>query len=140
MSNAKNKTSETKASVSNFMNAIDHEQRKKDAKVIMKLMRSATQQKPKMWGPSIVGFGKYHFRYASGREGDFMKIGFSPRKTSMTIYIMPGFDPFTEIMSRLGKYKISKSCLYIKKMEDVDEHVLLELMKSVYGFMTERYG
>ena len=93
-----------------------------------------------MWGNSIVGFGNYHYKYASGREGDFMKIGFSPRKQNLTLYIMPGFDRYDALMKKLGKYKTGKSCLYIKRLEDVDWSVLRELSQRSYQYMTDKYG
>ncbi|MBT8229217.1 MAG: DUF1801 domain-containing protein, partial [Bacteroidia bacterium] len=93
-----------------------------------------------MWGSSIVGFGEYHYVYETGREGDMMKIGFSPRKQNLTLYIMPGFDRYAELMSSLGKYKTGKSCLYIKRLEDVNLEVLIDLMQSSYDHMTKKYG
>ena len=93
-----------------------------------------------MWGSSIVGFGRYHYKYDSGREGDFMKVGFSPRKQNISLYIMTGFDRYEELMAKLGKFKTGKSCLYINKLADVDEDVLTELITISYDLMTEKYG
>ena len=93
-------------------------------------MRRVTGDEPAMWGPSIVGFGSYHYKYASGREGDWMKVGFSPRKQQLTLYIMSGFSRFDELMGRLGKHSTGKSCLYIKRLEDVDLGVLEELVRE----------
>ena len=90
-----------------------------------------------MWGPTIVGFGSYHYKYESGREGDWFKTGFSPRKTSLTLYIMPGFNRYDELMQKLGKHKTGQSCLYINKLEDVDMDVLRELVKLSYDYMDE---
>ena len=91
-------------------------------------MEKASKQKPKMWGASIVGFGEYHYKYASGREGEWMRIGFSPRKQNLTLYIIDGFEKYDELMAKLGKYKTGKSCLYIKRLADVDEKVLKKLI------------
>lgn len=92
-----------------------------------------------MWGPSIVGFGTYHYRYDSGREGDMLRVGFSPRKAALTLYIMAGFDRYEELMARLGKYKTGKSCLYIKRLADIDLAVLQELVKGSLAYLAEKY-
>lgn len=139
MAQSKNKTRENDVSVSNFIKNIEDPQRKKDCQTVHQMLKKITKTSAKMWGASIVGYGKYHYKYESGREGDFMKIGFAPRKTSLTLYIMPGFGRYDELMNRLGKYKTGKSCLYIKKLEDVDIKVLEELMKSSFDYMTEKY-
>ena len=118
---ADNKTRPTRASVTKFMAAIRDPGMRADAKKVAAMMRRATGKRARMWGPSIVGYGSYHYRYDSGREGDFMITGFSPRKQALTIYIMPGFDRFRALMSKLGKYRTGKSCLYIKRLADVDE-------------------
>lgn len=126
------KTKKTKASVTTFLDKITDEQRRKDCQTVLKLMKEATGEEPKMWGSSIVGFGTYHYRYASGREGDWPIIAFSPRKTDLTLYIMPGFEKFESLMAKLGKYKTGVSCLYIKKLDDVEIPVLKKLIaKSV---------
>jgi len=126
------KTKPTDEKVEYFLNSIVDEKKRTDSFKILQMMREVTGEEPVMWGPSIVGFGKYHYKYASGREGDWMKIGFSPRKQNLTLYIMDGFDGYSSFMSKLGKFKTGKSCLYIKKIEDIDTGVLSELMaKSV---------
>ena len=126
------KTKKTKASVTGFLEKISDEQRRKDCETVLNLMKQATGEEPKMWGSSIVGFGTYHYRYASGREGDWPIIGFSTRKTDLTLYIMPGLEKFESLMAKLGKYKTGKSCLYIKKLDDVAMPVLKKLItKSV---------
>jgi len=102
-------------------------------------MRKATGKRAKMWGPSIVGYGTYHYKYASGREGDFMIAGFSPRKQSLTVYILAGFGRFESLMSKLGKYKTGKSCLYIKHLSDVDEKVLEKLIAGSVKYMRKNY-
>ncbi len=110
-----------------------------DAKKVAAMMRRATRKRARMWGPSIVGFGSYHYRYASGREGDFMITGFSPRKQALTVYIMPGFSRFSKLMSRLGNYRTGKSCLYIKRLADVDEDVLNQLIEESVAYMRAHY-
>lgn len=124
------KTKKTKASVTAFLNKITDEQRRKDCQAVLDLMKQATGEDPKMWGSSIVGFGKYYYRYASGREGEWPIIGFSPRKTDLTLYIMPGFEKLESLMAKLGKYKTGKSCLYIKKLDDVEIPVLKKLIAN----------
>lgn len=111
-----------------FLQSVENEKRKADSLVVMQMMEEITGEKPIMWGPSIVGFGSYHYKYASGHEGDWMITGFSPRKQALTLYIMPGFDRYENLMSQLGKYKTGKSCLYINKLEDVDKNILHELI------------
>ena len=104
------------------------------------IMMEVTGEKPKMWGPSIVGFGSYHYVYASGREGDWPLTGFSPRKQALTLYIMAGFGHYDELMSRLGKHKTGKSCLYVKRLSDIDESVLRELIAASVDHMKSTYG
>ena len=103
-------------------------------------MRKATGSRARLWGSNIVGYGQYHYKYASGREGDWMLVGFSPRKHSLSIYIMPGFEPYAALMKKLGKYKTGKSCLYINSLADVDEAVLEQLIAESVATMRERYG
>lgn len=122
------KTKETKASVAAFLNKIADKDRREDCLAVAEIMRAVTKEEPKMWGSSIVGFGRYHYQGASGREGEWMITGFSPRKTNLTVYIMAGFDRFPDLMDRLGKYKTGKSCLYIKKLADIDLKVLRKLV------------
>lgn len=136
---ADNKTRPTRASVTAFMAAIGDRQMRADAKKVAAMMRRATGKRARMWGPSIVGYGSYHYRYASGREGDFMITGFSPRKQALTIYIMPGFSRFEELMAKLGKYKTGKSCLYIRRLADVDEAVLERLIGESVRYMRAHY-
>lgn len=135
-----NKTQQTKASVTDFLNQIADEQKRKDSFAILALMQNVSGEEAKMWGPSIVGFGEYHYKYASGREGNFMRIGFSPRKNALTLYIMSGFSKYDKLMQELGKFKTGKACLYIKKLEDVNQEVLIELMLASLQFMKEKYG
>lgn len=136
---AKNKTQPTKASVTDFINAIEDKEMRADVRRVAAMMRKATGKRAKMWGPSIVGYGTYHYKYASGREGDFLMAGFSPRKQALTVYIMPGFSKFDALMKKLGKYKTGKSCLYIKRLSDVDESVLEQLIGESVKHMRENY-
>ena len=137
---AKVKTGQNDGDVMAFLNAVEHKKRKEDSFVILDIMKEITGEEPKMWGTSIVGFGSYHYKYASGREGDWPLTGFSPRKQSMTLYIMPGFDRYEKLMEKLGKYKTGKSCLYINKLEDVDMVVLKDLVKGSVDYMNEKYN
>lgn len=124
------KTKQTEQSVSDFLNKIPDAQRREDCFTIAKLMEEATGSKPKMWGAAIVGFGSYHYKYASGREGDWLMTGFSPRKQDLTLYLMMGFANRGELMQQLGKHKTSKSCLYIKKLSDIHLPTLKKLIKA----------
>lgn len=133
------KTKPTAASVSAFINAIDDERNREDARAVAAMMAEVTGASPKMWGSSIVGFGSYHYRYASGREGDFMETGFSPRKRALTLYIMAGFSDYEGLLARLGKFSIGKSCLYIKRLTDVDETVLRELVERSVAYIRDKY-
>ena len=125
----RNRTQPTKRSVDDFLLALD-EERRRDALAVAKIMKSATGAKPEMWGPSIVGFGTYHYKYASGREGDWPVTGFSPRKKDLTLYIMMGFEKHADLMKQLGKYSNAKSCLYIKRLSDIHVPTLKKLIKS----------
>ena len=124
---ADNKTKPTKSSVSGFINTLTDPTRRADAKTLVKLMQSASGEKPKMWGPSIIGFGSYHYTYDSGREGDMPLIGFSPRKAATVLYGMRSGDA-EALIAKLGKHTTGKGCLYIKKLADVDQKVLEELV------------
>jgi len=136
---AEPKTKKSKASVAAFLNAIEDKQKKSDAKKIAAMMRKATSSRARMWGTSMVGYGSYHYTYASGREGDWMLVGFSPRKQNLVVYIMPGFKSFAVLMKKLGKFKTGKSCLYINKLEDVDESILQKLIDRSVILMRKRY-
>ena len=134
------KTTQNEADVDAFLDAVENPRRRADAKQLLDLMRAVTGEPPKMWGTSIVGFGKYHYRYASGREGDSLMVGFSPRKQNLAIYIMPGFSDFGELLVRLGKFRTGKSCLYVNKLDDVDLDLLKELVRESVEEMKRRYG
>jgi Domain of unknown function (DU1801) len=124
------KTKATRASVSKFLAAIDDPVKRRDAQVLSKMMEAATGEKPVLWGDAMVGFGTYHYKYASGREGEWPVVGFSPRKQNLTVYLMYGFDEHTDLMSKLGKHSTGKSCLYIRRLGDVDQKVLQKLITA----------
>ena len=124
------KTKPTQASVKEFLNQIPDKERRDDCFAVAKIMEEITGDKPKMWGPSIVGFGTYHYKYDSGREADWMLTGFSPRKKDLTLYIMMGFEKHADLMKQLGKHSKSKSCLYIKRLSDIHVPTLKKLIKS----------
>jgi len=126
---AEAKTQPTNQSVKEFLNQIQEPERRADCFEIVKIMEKITGEKPTMWGPSIVGFGSYHYKYASGREGDWPMTGFSPRKKDLTLYIMMGFEKHADLMEKLGKHSTSKSCLYIKRLSDVHIPTLKKLIK-----------
>jgi hypothetical protein len=135
MAKAELKTKVNKASVEDFLNSVEDEQKRKDCFEISKIMTQVTKEKPKMWGASIVGFGTYHYKGASGREGDWMLTGFSPRKQNLTLYLMGGFDMHKDLLKKLGKFKTSVGCLYIKKLDDVDKKVLKQLVTQTVKTM-----
>ncbi|MGH1464288.1 MAG: DUF1801 domain-containing protein [Cognatishimia sp.] len=130
MAKAQNKTVANSDDARGFCEQVEHPTRRADAMVLLKLFAAETGFDPVMWGPSIIGFGRYHYRYATGREGDFLATGFSPRKANLSIYIMPGYQDYSEIMGRLGKHKLGKSCLYVNKLADIDLDVLRELIRA----------
>ncbi|MEM8728903.1 MAG: DUF1801 domain-containing protein [Pseudomonadota bacterium] len=134
-----NKTTETGGSVADFLAQVEPARRAADAVVLERFFRDVTGFAPRMWGPSIVGYGRYHYVYASGREGDTLATGFSPRKASMSIYIMPGYADFGEILGRLGKHKIGKSCLYVNRLADIDMDVLAELVRAGLRDLGQRW-
>ena len=125
-----NKTVATSEDVQDFLRQVEPERRRADGLRLNEIFQQVTGYAPRMWGPSIVGYGEYHYTYDSGREGDFLATGFSPRKANLSIYIMPGYADFGPILDRLGKHKMGKSCLYINKLADVDEDVLAELIRA----------
>ena len=126
---AEAKTKPTNQSVEEFLNRISDPERRADCFAVAKMMEEITGEKPKMWGPSIVGFGSYHYKYASGREGDWPPAAFSPRKRDLTLYLMPGFEKRGELMEKLGKHSTGKSCLYIKRLSDIHLATLKKLIK-----------
>ncbi len=136
---SQNKTQPTDENVLAFLNAVEHDQKRADSFEILEMMRELSGEEPKMWGPSIIGFGTYHYKYDSGREGDFLRIGFSPRKQNISLYFMTGSERDQHLIKKLGKYKTGKSCLYIKKLADVDQNVLREMIISSLAVMDEKY-
>ena len=133
-----NKTQPTLASVEGFLATVDDDAKRADASVLAALMAEVTGLQGRMWGSSIVGFGTYHYRYASGREGDFFQTGFSPRKRALTVYVMPGFAEHQALLARLGKHTTGKSCLHIRRLADVDIDVLREIIvRSVRHIRTK---
>ena len=137
---AQRKTTQNESDVNAFLDAVENPRRRADARQLLALMQEMTGELPKMWGPSIVGFGRYHYRYASGREGDSLVVGFSPRKQNLVIYIMPGFSDYGELLGRLGKFRTGRSCLYVNKLDDVDLGSLEELVRESVAEMRRRYG
>ncbi len=142
---SENKTQPTEASVEAFIDSVDHARKREEAHVLDALFRKVTGQKPAMWGPSMIGYGSYHYEYESGREGDFLRTGFSPRKAKHSIYLMGGYcEDITarrneELLARLGKHSRGKSCLYINKLADIDLDVLEELVKVNWEAMNRVY-
>ena len=132
------KTKPNKQKVVDFLNLIEDKQEREDSFSICEIMKSLSKDDPVMWGSSIVGFGTYHYKYASGREADWMKIGFSPRKQAITLYIMTGFDSYESLLKKLGKYKTGKSCLYIKRLDDIDIEILKEIVKQSIEEISKR--
>ncbi len=134
-----NKTRARTASVSTFVSGVADEQQREDLATVLAIMEKVTGEPPTMWGSSIVGFGRYHYKYASGREGDFFLTGASPRKGNLTLYIMPGFTNYSDLLDKLGKHKTAKSCLYIKRLDDVDTKVLEKLIARSIAEMRRLY-
>lgn len=137
---AENKTKETKASVEDYFSAIENEERRNDCKTIASLMSKITKAPAKMWGTGIVGFGSYHYKYESGHEGDACLVGFSSRKGDISVYLAPDCGNQEQLLTQLGRHKMGKSCLYIRKLEDVDTKVLKQLITESVTEMKRRYG
>lgn len=140
MAGSENKTRPTGASVAAFINAVENDTRRRDARTLLAMMKKITGEKAKMWGPSIIGFGEYHYKYESGREGDMLNVGFSPRKANMALYVMGSIAEDDPLRDRLGKYKTGKSCLYVNKLEDVDLAVLEKLIAKSYKATLKKYA
>ena len=136
---AEPKTKLTRASVDDFLQSIEDDQVRKDCLRLVDIMQKATKAKPQMWGANIVGFGSYRYKYASGREGDWMLTAFSPRKQNITLYIMAGFEQYDELMSRLGKHSCGKSCLYIKRLSDVHLPTLEKLVGASVKHLLKKH-
>lgn len=130
------KTTENDGDVGAFIASIPDPRRRSDAHALLELMERATGQPPRMWGPSIIGFGRYHYRYASGRGGDAAAAGFSPRKAAITVYFADGFDAYAELLERLGPHSTSVSCLYLKRLDGVDLGVLERMIRRSFATVT----
>jgi hypothetical protein len=139
MAKSEAKTKPTAVTPKDFVAAMEDGQRKKDAEVLLKWMTKVTGMKPKMWGPSIIGFGTYSYTYDTGRSGEMCITGFSPRKANLVLYILPGYDELGDRLDRLGKHKIGKSCLYINKLADVDMGVLEEIVDYGVSYVRKKY-
>ncbi len=132
------KTQRNTASVEAFLNGVKDERKRADSFELLKLMEEVTGEKGEMWGSSIVGFGRYRYKYSTGREGDWMLVGFSPRAQNLTLYIMAGFEEYDGLLTKLGKHSTGKSCLYIKRLEQVDKNVLKQLVKKSVTHMKKK--
>jgi hypothetical protein len=137
---AQSKTKPTSVSVAAFIEAVPDDTKRADARALIKLMQSASGEKPKMWGPSIIGFGSIHYKYDSGREGDMPLIGFSPRKAASVLYGLTGFSGSDALLAKLGKRTTGKGCLYIKKLADVDQKVLESMIARAVAAKRGRHG
>jgi hypothetical protein len=133
------KTKENNKDVDSFINQIENEDKKNDCFEIIKIMKEITKSEPKMWGENIVGFDSYHYKYESGHEGDSLVTGFSPRKQHLVIYIVSGFSKYTDLLEKLGKCKTGSSCLYIKKLSDIDKNILKEIIKDSFNYIKNKY-
>lgn len=136
---AKNKTTETTVDVMDFINTVEDETKRDDSRQLIKIMEKVSGSKAKMWGPSIVGFGFYHYKYESGHEGDACLIGFSPRKQAFSLYLYTNTPESQQLLTQLGKYKMAKACIYIKKLSDIEETVLIKLLKLSIAETTTKY-
>jgi len=137
---SENKTKPTDATPQKFLATVEPEKRRAQSLELLKFFEDITGWKARMWGPSIIGFGEYHYKYDSGREGDFLATGFSPRKANLVLYIIPGYQDYGPILERLGKHKLGKSCLYINKLEDIDMDVLAELVRAGLADLSKKYA
>jgi hypothetical protein len=131
------KTKPTDNSAKTFLKTVKNEKRQTDSFTILEMMKEITGNKPVMWGNSIIGFGRYKYKYASGREGEWFQTGFAPRKQALTLYIMSGFSEYETLLAKLGKFTTGKACLYIKKLEDIDQDVLRKLIQKSVQYVTE---
>lgn len=137
---AKNKTEYTDEDVIAYIEKVENVQKKADSYRLIELMEEATGQPAKMYGPSIIGFGNYHYKYASGHEGEAPLLGFSPRKAAISLYVFTGADEHTYLLERLGKFTMGKACIYIKKLDDIDEEKLIRMMTASINFISEKYN
>ncbi len=139
MAKSENKTKPTEASVVEFINTVENEKRRRDAFRALELLKRITGHEPKMWGDTLIGFDEYHYKYDSGREGDMLAIGFSPRKANIVFYLMPGYQDFGKQLEKLGKHKLGKSCLYLTDLDKVDMDVLEEMCTIAYQYVRDTY-
>jgi len=137
---SQNKTRPNTTSVTSFLDSVVDEIQRRDIYTLIRIIKGITGEEPVMWGPSIIGFGSYHYKYDSGREGDMMLTGFSPRKQSLSLYIMAGFTKYEALMQKLGKHKTGKSCLCIKRLSEINTDVLMELIKASYNHYNHKYN
>lgn len=136
---AQNKTQATNADIAAFLEAVEPPRKAEEARQLDRLFQQVTGFRPRLWGPSIIGYGRYHYVYDSGRQGDFLATGFSPRKAAFSIYIMPGYADFGAILQRLGKHRTGRSCLYVNKLADIDLAVLAELIRAGLEDLNRRW-
>ncbi len=139
MTKEENKTQATVARVEDFVTGIADENQRADARSLIAMMTRLSGEPATMWGPSIIGFGRYHYRYDSGREGEMCRIGFSPRKGQTVLYLIDGFEGHAELMAKLGKHKTGKSCLYVKRLSDIDLVVLEDMCRASLAYMAAKY-
>ena len=133
------KTKQTKANVGAFLDAVANAGRREDAKTLCALMQEATGETPAMWGPTMVGFGRYRYAYESGHSGEAFRLGFSPRKANLVLYVLTGFPEQNQVLGRLGKHKTGKVCLYLNRLSEIDQRVLRELIERSWAWMNQRY-
>jgi hypothetical protein len=129
------KTQPNKGDVTEFLNSVENDTKREDSFTILELMKEATGEEPVMWGDSIIGFGTYHYKYASGREAEWFLTGFSPRVQNLTLYIMDGFEEYDDLLGKLGKHSTGKSCLYVKRLENIDLEILKEMVEKSVAHM-----
>ena len=134
------KTKKNDVSVNDFLNSIEDGQKREDSFEVLEMMKKLSGKEPKMWGGSIVGFGNYQYKYETGREGEWFRVGFSPRKANLSLYIMDGFEKYDKLMGELGQHKTGKSCLYIKRLSDIDKKILQQLIKESLKSFDKKYG
>ncbi len=139
MAKSQNKTQVTAVSPADFVAAVEHKTRRADAERLLAFFARVTGMTAKMWGPTLIGYGQYHYKYDSGREGDMLMTGFSPRKANLVFYIMPGYQDLSEKLARLGKHKLGKSCLYVNKLADIDMAVLEEIVSFGVEYVRKTY-
>lgn len=140
MAKTQNKTTETNNSVTAFINLVDDEQKRKDSLAIIKLLKKISGKEPKMWDPGIIGFGSYHYKYESGHEGDAPLLGFSPRKAAISLYIYSATEKNKSLLEKLGKFKMGKSCIYIKKLSDISEEVFNQIAANSIEHMRKKHA